>query len=190
MRDILDIIKNIETIYTNNSSLSVLKDFERVLDDMDLYVYDNWMDGEIVEGPIVSRHWVKASFMWPKDHMPDPMGGKRLLDYGCKVEYEKTNVVKPRKIKSPKDYRPGTMKGKLDKEPVWVVHITMPKELVSDVYDGHMTAMKNELGIGRNNKVDHSEAQSEDITQQGLQPPAQPQPQAPLPAGDINAIPQ
>ena len=41
MHDVLDIIKNIQTLYENNSSLAVLKDFERVLDELDLYVYKN-----------------------------------------------------------------------------------------------------------------------------------------------------
>jgi hypothetical protein len=32
MRDILDIIENVDTIYNSNSSLAILKDFERVFD--------------------------------------------------------------------------------------------------------------------------------------------------------------
>ena len=96
MLDILEIIKNVESIYTTNSSLGTLKDFERVLDEMDMYVYKNWEDGELVEGPVVERHWVKASFMWPEKNMPDPMAGKRLLDYGCRVKYKKSFLIEPR----------------------------------------------------------------------------------------------
>ena len=40
MHDILDVIKNIKELYESNSNLAVLKDFERVLDEMDVYVYD------------------------------------------------------------------------------------------------------------------------------------------------------
>lgn len=149
MLDILEVIKNTESIYTTNSNLGVLKDFERVLDEMDMYVYENWADGELVSGPHVDRHWVKASFMWPKDKMPDPMAGKRLLDYGCKVKYEKTHLVEPRKIESPEDIRPGTKKGRLDRKPIWIVEITMPKKLCSDIYSGYMSKMKEAMGIGR-----------------------------------------
>lgn len=149
MLDILEIIKNTESIYTTNTNLSTLKDFERVLSEMDMYVYDNWEDGELVSGPHVDRHWVRASFMWPKDKMPDPMAGKRLLDYGCKVKYEKTFLVEPRKIESPEDIRPGTKKGRLDRKPVWIVEITMPKKLCSDIYNGYMNKMKESMGIGR-----------------------------------------
>jgi hypothetical protein len=149
MRDILNVIKNVESIYSTNSSLSTLKDFERVLDEMDMYVYDNWRDGEIAEGPIVERHWVKVGLMWPRDKMPDPMAAKRLLDYGCGVKYEKTHLIEPRKVKTPDDFRPGTKKGKLDRKPIWLVQITMPRKLVSDMYNGYMNKMKENMGIGR-----------------------------------------
>jgi hypothetical protein len=46
MHDILDVIRNIQDLYENNSSLAVLKDFERVLDEMDMYAYENWENGE------------------------------------------------------------------------------------------------------------------------------------------------
>ena len=156
MRDILDVIKNVQTIYSTNSSLSILKDFERVLDDLDMYVYKNWLDGELVSGPKVERHWITASFMWEKQNMPDPMAAKRLLDYGCKVQYEQTHLISPKKIKTPDDLRPGTKKGKLEKIPVWVVTITMPKKLISDIQNGHMAKMKEEMGIGRNERVSAS----------------------------------
>lgn len=149
MLDILEVIKNIETIYSTNSSLNVLKDFERVLDEMDMYVYKNWEDGELAEGPIVDRHWITASFMWPKEKMPDPMGAKRLLDYGCKIKYKQSHLVEPRQIKTPEDLRPGTKKGKLDRKPVWLVEITMPRKLAADIFDGYMTKMKDNMGIGR-----------------------------------------
>ena len=31
------------------------------------------------------------------------MGGKRLLDYDCKVTYKKDKLIKPRKIREPDD---------------------------------------------------------------------------------------
>ena len=144
MRDILDIINNIHDLYENNSSMAVLKDFERVLDEMDLYVYKNWVDGELAEGPKVDRHWITASFMWPHDKMPDPTGGKRLTDLGCKVKYERSHVIEPRKIRTHEDLRPGTKKGKLDRKPIWLVEITMPKKIAFDMYRGYMEKMKEE----------------------------------------------
>ena len=137
MQDVMDIVKNVEGIYESNTAFSVLKDFERVLDELDLYVYDNWEDGELASGPKIEKHWVSCEFMWPKDKMPDPMGGKRLLDYDCKVSYKKSSLLKPRKIRKPDDIRPGSKKGKLDRLPIWLVNITMPKDLILNIYSGY-----------------------------------------------------
>jgi hypothetical protein len=144
MYDILDVIRNIDDLYENNTSLSVLKDFERVLDELDIYVYENWEDGELAFGPQVDRHWITAGFMWPKDKMPNPVGAQRLLDMGCRVKYEKSHLVEPRKIKTPDDIRPGTKKGRLDRKPIWIVEIAMPKKVAFDIYQGYMDKMKNE----------------------------------------------
>jgi hypothetical protein len=140
--DILDVIKNLEDLYENNSSLAVLKDFERVLDEMDVYVYENWEDGELAYGPKVDRHWIKLGFMWPRESMPNPIGGKRLTEIGCKVTYQKSHLVEPRKIKTPDDIRPGTKKGKLDRKPIWIVEVQMPKKLAFDIFRGYMDKMK------------------------------------------------
>ena len=136
--DSLDVIKNIENMYESNSAFGVLKDFERVLDELDLYVYANWENGELAEGPTVDRHWITVKFFWPHKEMPDPMGAKRLLDYDCKVLYQRSSIVKPRKIMSPDDFRPGTKKGKLDREPIWIVEIRMPKNLLSEIYNASL----------------------------------------------------
>ena len=159
MADILDIINNVSTIYESNSSLAILKDYERVLDELDLYVFENWRDGELVSGPKVERHWVTCEFMWPKDKMPNPEAGKRLTEYGCQVKYKKDVLIKPRKIKQPSDIRPGTKKGKLDEHPIWVVEVTMPKKLMLDIFRGYHNQLMDELG------------RDKDMTAPELQPP-------------------
>lgn len=145
MADIKDIIANIENIYGSNNSLNLLKDFERVIDELDVYVYDNWIDGELVSGPIENRYWVQCTFMWPKDKMPEPVGGQRLLDYGCKVEFAESALSKVRKIKTPDDIRPGTKKGKIDREDIWMVRITMPKKLMHDINRGYRNLDVNKV---------------------------------------------
>ena len=137
MHDIVDIIKNIQTLSSNDTAFRILKDFERVLDELDIYVFANWEDGELISGPEVNRYSVTCKFLWPRDNMPDPDGGARLLDYGCKVIYEKENLLVPRKVYDPDDFRPGTKKGKIDAHPVWIVSITMPKKLMQDIFQGY-----------------------------------------------------
>ena len=139
MQDVYDIIKNVEQIYESNTSFQILKDSERVLDELDLYVYENWSNGELAYGPKIDRHWVTLGLMWPRAQMPDPMGGKRLLEYDCKVSYKKDHLIVPRKIRKQEDFRPGTKKGKLDRKPIWLVEIMMPKKLIGDMFEGYMT---------------------------------------------------
>lgn len=142
MEDVYDLVKNIEHVYDSNTAYQVLKDFERVLDELDLYVYKNWEQGELLSGPDINRHWVTCKFMWDRANMPDPMGAKRLTEYDCKIGYNKSHIVEPRKIRSEDDIRPGTKKGKLDKKPIWVVEIQMPKKLIADIYTSYAD-MKN-----------------------------------------------
>lgn len=136
MHDIVSVIKNIQTLSSNDTAFKILKDFERVLDELDIYVFENWENGELIEGPIVNRYAVSCKFMWPRENMPNPDGGARLLDYGCKVTYQKDNLMVPRKVYDPDDFRPGTKKGKIDAHPVWIVSITMPKKLMQDIFQG------------------------------------------------------
>ena len=138
MQDVYDIIKNVEQIYESNTSFQILKDSERVLDELDLYVYENWSKGEVAYGPKIERHWVTLGLMWPRAQMPDPVGGKRLLAYDCKVTYKKDHLVVPRKIRKQEDFRPGTKKGKLDRKPIWLVEIMMPKKLIGDMFEGYV----------------------------------------------------
>jgi hypothetical protein len=137
MHDIADLIRNIQTLSTNDTAFTILKDFERVLDELDIYVFANWEDGELIAGPEVNRYSVTCQFMWPRENMPDPSGGARLLDYGCKVIYKKDNLLVPRRVYDPDDFRPGTKKGKIDAHPIWIVSITIPKKLMQDMFQGY-----------------------------------------------------
>jgi hypothetical protein len=168
MADIKDIISNIEQIYGSNNSLNLLKDFERVIDELDVYVYDNWIDGELVDGPRESRYYVECTFMWPKDQLPEPKGGKRLLEYGCKVQVAESKIASVRKIKTPDDIRPGTRKGKIDHKDIWMIKISMPKKLMSDINRGYTELDKNKIedivnANSVNMMIDPAEQQTQDM---------------------------
>jgi hypothetical protein len=182
MQDILEIINNIDTIYNSNNSLAILKDYERVFDELDLYVFENWSDGEIVKGPVVNRHWVTCSFMWPQNKMPNPEAARRLYEYGCKIQYKKDILVQPRKIKSPDDIRPNTKKGKLDEHPIWVVEIMMPKKLMLEVFRGYHNQLMDELEPANNQEAPQ-------IAEQPIEQAAEAQTPPPV-EGTPNAAPQ
>jgi hypothetical protein len=173
MHDIVDVIKNLQTLSENNSAFKVLKDFERVLDELDIYVFKNWEDGELIAGPDVSRYSVTCTFMWERNEMPDPQGGKRLNEYGCKVVYNKEKILVPRKIKDPSDYRPGTKKGKIDAHPVWLVKIEMPKKLMQDVSIGKENKDNNQMAelMRYSNNPMSTDAAAQESPQENVQQP-------------------
>ena len=177
MHDIVDIIKNIEDLTTSDDSFKILKDFERVIDDLDIYVYKNWEDGELVVGPEVHRHAVTCKFMWDYDCMPDPVGAERLLDYGCKVTYQKEELMVPRKVYKPEDFRPNTKKGKIDAHPIWIVAITMPKKLMQDIYQGQKRQqseyVKDHISINPNTAMTPDAAATEAMPNETAPAPVQ-----------------
>ena len=132
------IITNTKSLYEAESYMATLLDFERVLDSVHLYAYENWLKGELIEGPKVEKHWVTCSFMWPKKMMPEPMGAKRLIDYNIKVTYKKDLLESPVKIKSPADFEEGTRYPKMKLDPIWIVEIKMPRTIMQDIYRGTM----------------------------------------------------
>lgn len=130
------VAENIKDLYLSEGSLLTLLDFERVLDELDLYAFKNWNLGELVQGPTVSKYKVSCIFLWPAKLMPDPRGAKRLLPFDCDVKFKKTTMKIPIKIEDPDDYIPGTHKARLIEKKVWLAEITMPKSLMTDIRTG------------------------------------------------------
>jgi hypothetical protein len=145
--DYWQVAENIRDIYMSAGSLSTLLDFERVLDELDLYAFKNWQIGELVAGPKISKYRVSAIFMWPEDLMPDPRGGTRLLPFDCEVKYKKTNMKIPIRITDPSDYRPGTKKARITEKKIWLVEITMPKSLMSDIRTGSIEMEDQDIDL-------------------------------------------
>ena len=142
------ILDNVREIYLTDSSLATLLDFERVIDEIDLYSYKNWKMGELIEGPIYEKYFVTCTFMWPYKMMPDPRGGERLLDYDCEVYYSKDTLEYPIKVENPDDFEPGTKMPRMAQTPVWLVEITMPKNLMSDIRTGSVELEDQEIDLG------------------------------------------
>jgi hypothetical protein len=145
--DYWQVAENIRDIYLSEGSLLTLLDFERVLDELDLYAFKNWQIGELVSGPIIGRYRVTCIFMWPERLMPDPRGARRLLPFDCDVKFKKTAMKVPMKIEDPSDYRPGTKKARLVEKKIWLVQITMPKSLMGDIRTGSVELEDQDIDL-------------------------------------------
>jgi hypothetical protein len=162
--DYWQVAQNIKDIYLSEGSLLTLLDFERVLDELDLYAFKNWDIGELVAGPDISKYRVACTFLWPSEFMPDPRGARRLLPFDCEVKYKKTKMKVPVRIKDPSDYRPGTHKAKLMEKKVWLVEITMPKNLMSDIRTGSIELEDQDIDL-----QDLDDAYEQDLDKQEYQ---------------------
>lgn len=134
--DFWKVPETVKNIYMSEGVIATLLDYERVLDEMDIYAFRNWSIGELVEGPEIKRYSVSCIWMWPKELMPDPRGARRLLPFGCTVKFKKTTMQVPVKVEQPDDYRPGTRKPKIVAKDIWLVEITIPKYLINDIRQG------------------------------------------------------
>jgi hypothetical protein len=179
-QDYWQVAENIRDIYMSEGSLLTLLDFERVLDELDLYAFKNWAIGELVSGPNITKYRVTCIFMWPEKLMPDPRGARRLLPFDCEVKFKKTQMKVPMKIEDPSDYRPGTHKARLIEKKIWLVEITMPKELMSDIRTGSVELEDQDIDLedldrAYEQDLDQESYQSDeqaDNAQQTLQQPA------------------
>ena len=167
---------NIKNLYLSDGSLLTLLDFERVLDELDLYAFKNWQLGELVAGPEVSKYKIACIFMWPEKLMPDPRGARRLLPFDCTIKYKKTTIKIPIKIEEPDDFVPGTHKARLVEKKVWLVEIVIPKALMNDIRTGSIEMEDQSIDL-----EDLDSAYQEDLDQQefkkdetNAQPAAQP----------------
>ena len=129
---------HVKKVSDTNTLLDMLLDFESVLDDIDLYAYKNWLKGELLEGPNLSRYWITVKLMYPYEDMPDPEGVLRLKKIGCNVHYSKDKLIEPVKVRSIEDTevmeRDGVMRrvAKKKTSDVWIVEVAMPRRYVDE----------------------------------------------------------
>ncbi len=151
--NIRELLDNTKQIFMTDSAVSTLLDFERVLDELDLYAFANWKQGELVEGPVYQKYFVTCTFMWPYKKMPDPKGAARLSEYECEIRYKQDFFEHPDRVKTPDDFKPGTKVPRMIKSPIWLVEIIMPKKLMADIQQG---ALELESGTIDMEEVDQA----------------------------------
>jgi len=160
--DYVSIIDTVKGIFTSDGSMSVLLDYERVLDEADVYAFKNWELGELVQGPDVKRYTVACIFMWPYKLMPDPRAAKRLISVGCKIKFKKTKIKVPVQVKDYEDFMPGSKYPKSVEREVWLVYIEMPKELMDDIKEGSIDLAGQTIDLDELDSAYDDDLQKED----------------------------
>lgn len=128
----------IQKLFDEDGLQDILLGVEEYFDNMDLYVFDNWIEGEVVEGPNVSKYWVEVTLKYPMDKLPDPRGTYMFHNQGTKIQVRKDIEEVPLDYaRGPEDFQDapdgngmGGRKVKLEQVPVMLVKFTIPRRLV------------------------------------------------------------
>ena len=134
--DFTSIVDTIKNIYMSDGAMNTLLDFERVLDEADVYAFRNWINGELVQGPEIGRYSCTCTFMWPYKLMPDPRATIRLANVGCNVKLLKSQLEVPVAVTSYEDFQSGSRYPKMQENQVWFMQIEIPFELMDDIKEG------------------------------------------------------
>lgn len=183
--DYVSIVNTVKGIFTSDGSMAVLLDYERVLDESDLYAFRNWELGELVQGPIVKRYSVSCMFMWPYKLMPDPTGTKRLMKLGCKIQWKKSSIRVPVEVKDYEDFQPGTRYPKMKWKSIWLVSIEMPKTLMDDIKEGSIDLAGQSIDLEELDNAYTEDMEKEDFD--GSEDGGQNQQQTPEMGGNTDA---
>lgn len=132
----IDPEKVVARLKDNESLIDVLIAFEGFLDDLDLYAFKNWIDGEVVAGPEVTRYWVSVTLKYDYNKMPDPMGGMRLIKYDATIKYKLSHELVAKDVVEPSDFDDDfARRPKIDRTPIWLIDITIPRRFIEEVDD-------------------------------------------------------
>ena len=121
----------------SDSLTDVLIQMEDFMDSLDLYVFKNWFDGEIVQGPDIRRYWVSVTLKYGYKEMPDPAGAERLIRHGVKVSYRKGKEEVAAEVESREDLLPNN-KPKMIMEDIWLVEVQIPRRFIEELDDSDL----------------------------------------------------
>ncbi len=134
---------DLELLQDSPHLLDILLQMEDVLDSMDVYVFKNWLKGEVVEGPIVRRYWLDMTLRYNFHDMPDPRAGLRLLKHDIRVDFEKARYESS---KSAVDESDGD--DEVDEDDlVWLVRVSIPRRLVVQVNSAQHDFYDDEVDV-------------------------------------------
>lgn len=163
MTDLESIKSTLINISKGDGLLEMLMEFERTMDNAEIFAYRNWILGELVEGPVVSRYWFKTVWMYPYAMMPDPDAGLRLTKLGARVNFRKGVFKKPVKVHGPEDWKdPETKRAKIAKHEVWLVTIEMPIKYIQRGIDNVDQIIDKDIQRASENLSDAYEEQELD----------------------------
>lgn len=155
----------IRKLNNSNSLTDILIQLENFMDNLDIYVFRNWFDGEVIEGPIIKRYWVSFKLKYDYDKMPEPLGGLRLIKHGAKVRYVEIleSVLKKKNNPIATNNEYSYSDPEMEDKKVWIVEIVVPRKYIEELDDSDLEDYDDEIDIehisdSRDEDMDASDA--------------------------------
>lgn len=168
--DLESIKQTLVNISRGDNILDTLLEFERTLDNAEVFAYKNWILGELVEGPEIGRYWYKTTWMYPYAMMPDPNGGLRLTKLGAKVNFRKGVFKKPVKVEGPQDWvDPETKRAKMVEHEIWLVTIELPIKYINRGLEQNDLIMQKDIQDTNAELADAFEEDAIDTSEMGAE---------------------
>ena len=133
---ILSQYKLIQELSKDNSFLDTVINIDDFFDILNLYVYPNWLDCEIVEIKFL-KYFTSVKLKSPYNKMPHPKGAVLLTKFDCQVKYKETYEYVVKEVHGVKDtyidQKSGERKPKVEKKKVWIIDMLIPnKHIIND----------------------------------------------------------
>lgn len=146
---------NISKLNQSTGLTDVLIQVEDWFDSLDLYAFENWIDGEVIEGPEVGRYWITIYLLYDYDSMPNPEGAMRLVNHGakigfkkmqkeCKIDPNKVNMTSVNSVRNswdqpqPQQHNQTT----IPTYPVWLIKVVVPRKFIDVNIDDDLSYLK------------------------------------------------
>lgn len=156
----------------STSLTDVLIQMEDFMDSLDLYVFKNWFEGEIVDGPEIRRYWVSMTLKYAYEEMPDPAGAERLMQHGVKVTYRKDKEEEPVEVNS-RDDLTSQNKPRMEQKDIWLVGVQIPRRFIEELDDSDLEMYVDDdivdvedVSDARDENIDDSDAFSADAEEE------------------------
>lgn len=146
----------------STSLTDVLIQMEDFMDSLDIYVFKNWFEGEIVQGPDIRRYWVSMTLKYGYEEMPDPAGAERMIKHGVKVVYKRDEEEVAEEPRGPENFLSNN-KPKMTRNKIWLVEIQIPRRFIEELDDADLEMHVDDEII---DIEDVSDARDEDIDQE------------------------
>jgi hypothetical protein len=147
---------DLEKIQESQHLLDVLLQMEDVLDSLDLYVFENWYNGEIIDGPNIKRYWLDFTLKYAWDKQPDDKAAYRLMKHGIRVSFDKMRYSKGKE-------EPEIVEDEDDEEKVFLaVKISIPRMLCVQIADEELDFYDEEIDAEDVSDAKDSDIESED----------------------------